>query len=154
MEVWLLSLTYAPVKGQWLNTRPGRSVRFRRQTVSCRWQYSLMYFLSLHCYINPQIQHYRHNILIVYSTLFYTSAVHITQLSVLTNSGVKLLRNSDNYYCEKECIRKLPGTIKCIGSNTKLECKINGITQGKMKQWLVVKELAVQILQCNIGHRK
>jgi len=81
-------------------------------------------------------------------------AVHITQLSLLTNSGVKLLRNSDNYYCEKEWIRKLPGTIKNIGSNTKLECKINGITQGKMKQWLVVKELAVQILQCNIGHRK
>ena len=31
---------------------------------------------------------------------------------------------SDNNYSEKECIRKLPGTIQCVGSNTKLECEI------------------------------
>ena len=132
--MWLLPLTYTPVKGQQLNARTAGTVRFQTQTGTYSWQHPVLYFLSVQCYVNRQTQHYRYNMVTVYSTPLHISAVHITQLSVLTNSGVKLLRNSDNYYCEKECIRKLPGTIKCIGSNTKLECKINGITQGKMKQ--------------------
>jgi len=32
VEVWLLLLSYAPVKGQWLNARPARSVQFQTQT--------------------------------------------------------------------------------------------------------------------------
>jgi hypothetical protein len=38
--------------------------------------------------------------------------------------SVKMLWNSDNHYCEKEDIEELPGTIKRIGSNSKLKCKI------------------------------
>ena len=85
----------------------------------------------------------------VYSTPLHISAVHFTQRSVSTNSDVKFLYNNDNNYCEKECIRKLSGTIQCIWSNAKLECKIKQKKkQGKIKQ------SAGHVLQCSIGHSK
>jgi hypothetical protein len=42
MEVWLLSVTYALVKGQWLNGRADRSLRFQRQTGSFSWQHPVL----------------------------------------------------------------------------------------------------------------
>jgi hypothetical protein len=85
VEVWFLSLTYALVKGQWLNARTDRSVRFQIQTDSFGWQHPVLYFLSVQCYINRHTQHYRYNILTVYSTLLYISAVHITHHQVSPN---------------------------------------------------------------------
>jgi hypothetical protein len=32
VAVWLLSLTYAPLKGQWFTASPASSIQFRRQT--------------------------------------------------------------------------------------------------------------------------
>ena len=72
-----------------------------------------------------------YNILTVYSTPLHISAVHITQRSLPTNSGVKFLLKNENNYCENECKRQLPGTIQCIGSNKKLECKMK---QNKTRQ--------------------
>jgi hypothetical protein len=92
-----------------------RLVRFQRQTGIFRWHRPVVYFLSLQCFVKPQTQHYRYNILTDYSTPLYISAVHITQLSLPTNSCVRILWNIDNSYCEKECIRKLLRTIRCIG---------------------------------------
>ena len=98
VEVWLLSLTYAPVKGLYLNARSDRSLRFQRRTLSFSWQLSLLYFLSVMCYINRQTQHYRCNILILF---FNTVPPFCCPHKPSVSPNKKLLRNTDSNYCGK-----------------------------------------------------
>ena len=90
---------------------------------------------------------YRSFIQICYMFLLSTSAINRVasiykmnkkeERPFLTKCGNKIFENFDNHYslkkCNKikDCIDNVPGTIQCIGSNTKLECKIK---QNKTKQ--------------------
>jgi hypothetical protein len=46
VEVWFLSLTCAPLKGQWFTARPARSIQFQRQTGMFSCHRPVVYFLS------------------------------------------------------------------------------------------------------------
>ena len=124
--MWLLSLTYAPFKGKWFTARPSRSIQFQRQAGTFSCHRTVVYFLSLQCYINQQTQHNRPNIPFLHSALQNVSAVRIShrhaaigshkekKLEVSPNKqGCKLFivttvipYKKSNYM--KECVRNFP----------------------------------------------
>jgi len=127
VEVWLLSLIYAPVNGQWLNDRVDRSFWFQRQTGSSRWQYPVVYFLLLNCHVTWQTQHYRNNILTVYSTPLHISAVNWIEVKWSEGSGgvgrVVKLELMGKFYMSSEVMKSEGLGWKCeksmVGKNTR-----------------------------------